>query len=229
MFELVENGVDLDVWRSLPSAPSDAPADLTTFVFMGRLVGWKAVDLLLRAFASARGRAPMRLWILGDGEERIHLEGLAGQLGLTPGGSGPGTVEFAGWLEQWACAERLAAADCLVLPSLLECGGAVVLEAMALAKPVIATAWGGPLDYLDASCGILVPPQSREAIIDGFSAAMVELARSPAARARMGAEARAKASREFDWDVKVDRVLAHYREAIDEAGRSGRSGGRPAT
>ena len=168
----------------------------------------------------------MRMWILGDGEERIRLEQLAARLGLMPSGSGHGTVEFAGWLEQSACAERLAAADCLVLPSLLECGGAVVLEAMALAKPVIATAWGGPLDYLDKDCGILVPPDSRESIIEGFSAAMVELARSPDARARMGAQARGRVSREFDWDVKVDRVLVHYRRAIEEAGRAARPGTR---
>jgi glycosyltransferase involved in cell wall biosynthesis len=229
VFELVENGVDLEIWKGARSVQSDASAALTTFVFMGRLVGWKAVDLLLRAFAAARKHAPMRLWILGDGEERIHLEDLAGQLGLLPDGSGCGTVVFAGWLEQSACAERLAAADCLVLPSLLECGGAVVLEAMALAKPVIATAWGGPLDYLDKRCGILVPPDSPESVIEGFSAAMVHLARSADVRVRMGMEGRGKVSREFDWEVKVDGVLVHYRRAIEEAGRSARSYDRSAT
>ena len=97
-----------------------------------------------------------------------------------------GTVHFAGWLAQSACAEWLRDADALVLPSLLECGGAVVLEAMSMAKPVIATAWGGPLDYHDASCGVLVIPESREAIIDGFAAAMVALAR-PSRRASASA------------------------------------------
>ena len=38
----------------------------------------------------------------------------------------------------------------------------MVLEAMAMAKPVIATAWGGPLDYLDPSCGILVAPSGED-------------------------------------------------------------------
>ena len=132
--------------------------------------------------------APMRLWILGDGSERGRLEALAAALGL------PATIRscrepihFAGWLPQAECAARLHEADALVLPSLLECGGAVVLEAMSLAKPVIATAWGGPLDYLDADCGVLVEPRSREAIVEGFAAAMVELAGSPALRRRLGA------------------------------------------
>ena len=59
------------------------------------------------------------------------------------------TVKFSGFLSQPDCARRLQAADVFVLPSLFECGGAVVLEAMAVGLPVIATAWGGPLDYLD--------------------------------------------------------------------------------
>jgi glycosyltransferase involved in cell wall biosynthesis len=54
------------------------------------------------------------------------------------------------------------------LPSLFECGGAVVLEAMARGCQFVATAWGGPLDYLGDSCGILVQPNSREALIVGF-------------------------------------------------------------
>ena len=214
--ELVENGVDLGLWQPGPAATegADTPDDVTTFVFMGRLVDWKAVDLLLEAFARAREQAKMRLWILGDGNERVRLEALAADLGIAgTSREAVGSVHFAGWLPQAACAERIAAADALVLPSLLECGGAVVLEAMSMAKPVIATAWGGPLDYLDPSCGILVPPVSRPAIIDGFAQALVDLARSPVLRRRLGEQGLAKVRREFDWELKVDRVMAIYRQA----------------
>ncbi len=213
--ELVENGVDLSLWRPDPGSQRTAMDGVTTFAFMGRLVDWKAVDLLLHAFARARGNAPMRLWILGDGSERPRLEALAGSLAI--GGAAPdavGSVHFAGWLPQDVCAARLAAADALVLPSLLECGGAVVLEAMSLAKPVIATAWGGPLDYLDPQCGVLVAPDSRDGIIQGFADAMTDLARSPSRRRQMGEHGLAKVRREFDWELKVDRMLQVYREAV---------------
>ena len=71
---------------------------------MGRLVGWKSVDLLLRAFASARLKTPMRLWILGDGEERARLQAIAAELDLVRGGSEEaGAAHFAGWLSQSAC------------------------------------------------------------------------------------------------------------------------------
>ncbi|HEV7576900.1 MAG TPA: glycosyltransferase, partial [Caldimonas sp.] len=151
VIEIVENGVDFDLWRPSTRATDVevAQVGIVTFAFVGRLVDWKAVDLLVRAFALARAAAAIRLWILGDGEERQRLEELAIALTVPIGTrESVGAIHFAGWLEQVACARLLSAADCLVLPSLLECGGAVVLEAMSLAKPVIATAWGGPLDYL---------------------------------------------------------------------------------
>jgi glycosyltransferase involved in cell wall biosynthesis len=195
--------------------PAEHAADATTtFVYMGRLVDWKAVDLVVQAFAQARTKVPMRLWILGDGSERGRLEALAVALGLPHDPVLPGAIHFAGWLPQAECAARLHEADALVLPSLLECGGAVVLEAMSLAKPVIATAWGGPLDYLDADCGLLVEPRSREAIVEGFAAAMLELAGSPALRRRLGARGLERVRREFDWEIKVDRMLDLYSKCL---------------
>ena len=217
VIELVENGVDLGVWRPPALPQGGASRDgVTTFVFMGRLVDWKAVDLLLHAFARARQRAPMRLWILGDGSERASLEALARSLGLPAGpDAAAGAIEFAGWLPQSVCAARLAEADVLVLSSLLECGGAVVLEAMSLGKPVIATAWGGPLDYLDARCGVLVAPASRDAIVDGFEAAMVELAASPERRRLLGEQGLRKVESDFDWELKGSAILDVYRHALD--------------
>lgn len=209
--EIVENGVDLTVWR--PSADDAAPrrASPTTFVFLGRLVDWKAVDLLIEAFGRAVSRVSMRLLIIGDGVERASLEALARTAGLLASSVGDtGKASFTGWLPQRACAEALARADALVLPSLLECGGAVVLEAMAMGKPVIATAWGGPLDYLDPGCGILVEPASREALVGGLAEAMVLLAGDPERRAAMGARGRQKVLTDYDWEVKVDAVLALY-------------------
>ena len=104
-------------------------------------------------------------------------------------------------------------ADALVLSSLLECGGAVVLEAMAMAVPVIATNWGGPADYLDASCGILVEPISREGFIHKFSAALIKLATSADLRQQMGLNGQRRIKTEFDWDIKVDQMMNIYQSA----------------
>jgi glycosyltransferase involved in cell wall biosynthesis len=160
-------------------------------------------------------QAPMSLEVIGDGAAAADLRSLANKLELTATAEGEaGKVFFAGWMTQADCARKLAQQDCLILPSLMECGGAVVLEAMALGLPVIATDWGGPADYVDPSCGILVKPSSRAAMIEGLVDAMVRLAQSSPLRAAMGQAGRDKVLREFDWEAKVDRILTIYRDAI---------------
>jgi len=216
--ELVENGVDLSLWipkGGSGEADRDVAQRCTTFVFMGRLIPLKCVDLLLRAFAAARLKAPMRLWILGDGPERARLEELATDLGLREGGADDvGVAHFAGWLPQASCLQWLVKADSLVLPSVRECGGAVVLEAMALAKPVIAAAWGGPLDYLDANCGVLVPVSSSADLVDALEAAMVRLSASPELRSLLGEAAAAKVQAQYNWKTKTDRIVQLYAQAL---------------
>jgi glycosyltransferase involved in cell wall biosynthesis len=220
---LVENGVDLALWRPPPPRAAEAGAPVR-FAFVGRLVDWKAVDCLIDAFVRARGRAPMSLTVIGDGERRAALEAQARRHDALAAAEGePGRIHFAGWMSQAECAARLAEADALVLPSLFECGGAVVLEAMAVGLPVIASAWGGPLDYLDEESGVLVPVDSRERFLGGLADALARLAGDAALRERMGRAGRRRVVEAFDWELKVDRMLALYAEAVRSfARRSGR-------
>ncbi|MEO1429935.1 MAG: glycosyltransferase family 4 protein [Cyanobacteria bacterium J06632_19] len=204
VLNLVENGVDLSVWHSMKEVQLDLEQE-TRFVFIGRLVDWKAVDLLLEAFSVvASSSANISLEIIGDGKQRNLLEAQTGQLGLSK------KVTFSGWLSQKQCAQNLKKADVLVLPSLLECGGAVVLEAMAVGIPVIATKWGGPADYLNGDCGILIEPTSREALVDGFIKAMHKLAHFPQLRSQLGNAGKERVRQYFDWERKIDRILEIY-------------------
>jgi glycosyltransferase involved in cell wall biosynthesis len=204
--ELVENGVDFSIWQQSPVEKQQS--GLTKFIFVGRLIDWKALDIVFQAVRQLNGQLPLSLEIIGDGPMRANWQALIDQMGLSS------VVNFSGWLSQEACAARLRDADVLVLPSLYECGGAVVLEAMAMGLPVIATAWGGPIDYLDSSCGILVKPDSRESLIAGFSDAMTKLATSPDLRTRLGRTGHARARQNFDWEHKIDKILEIYALAI---------------
>jgi glycosyltransferase involved in cell wall biosynthesis len=216
VIEVVENGVDLDLWASRTVEDESAEAGaVPRFLFMGRLVDWKAVDLLLAAFKTASQRAPMALTIVGDGAERPMLEEMARANSLWAEAEGAeGKVFFAGWKSQKECADILNRSSVLVLSSLRECGGAVVLEAMAAGRPAIATDWGGPADYLDPSCGILVKPSTRALFVEGLVEALVRMAQSRDSRVAMGRAAREKAMRDFDWDVKGRQVVAIYRDLI---------------
>ena len=200
--ELVENGVDLSIWqRKQATQATDSSVRL---IFVGRLIDWKALDIVLEALKRANQQTQASLEIIGDGPMRQAWQDLAQQTGV---GS---MVKFLGFMSQPQCAQHLQQADVFVLPSLFECGGAVVLEAMAAGLPVIATAWGGPLDYLDKSCGILVEPTSREALISGFADGIVKLAKSVALRESMGQAGYARALGEFDWERKIDQIMDLY-------------------
>jgi glycosyltransferase involved in cell wall biosynthesis len=200
--ELVENGVDFSIWQRKVSRP---PTDATVrFVFIGRLVDLKALDIVLEAIYQSRHQAAISLEVIGDGPMQRVWEEKAAQLDLSS------IVKFSGFMSQTECAHRLQQADVLVFPSLHDCGGAAILEAMATGLPVVATAWGGPLDYLDESCGILVQPDSREALVAGFSQAIVKLAKSPDLRDRLGKAGQVRAQQKFDWERKIDCILEMY-------------------
>lgn len=199
---MTENGVDLQLWqREEESRRKDG---VTRFVYLGRIEAFKGLRHLMQAFARACTQAPMRLEIIGDGGDRGHIERMRAELELGD------RVRLVGWLVQEVAAARLAISDVLVMPSLRDCGGAVILEGMASGLPVIATAWGGPLDYVDASSGILVPPHDEESFIAGLADAMVRLAKDPGLRRRLGEGGRQRVVNEFDWERKVDHMLAVY-------------------
>ena len=196
-----ENAVDTTQWLLTdPVQPNPG-----RFVFIGRLVDWKALDIVLEALLTAPNAM---LDVIGDGPMLQTWRELVVNLDLTE------RVRFLGWKTQTECAQSLAGCCALVLPSLYECGGAVVLEAMAMSRPVIATAWGGPADYIDATCGILVEPTGRAEMVSGFAVAMQQLMDTPELRSSMGAAGRERLQMEFDWNRKIDQVLAIYESCL---------------
>jgi glycosyltransferase involved in cell wall biosynthesis len=210
VIEVPENGVDLELWsmRS-PALSCRSTADSAhRFLFVGRLVDWKRVDIALHALATI---PEAQLDVIGDGPMHAEWAELAGKLNVSD------RVSFLGWRPQVECAERLQSATALLLPSVYECGGAVVLEAMSTGTPVIATAWGGPEDYIDETCGILVTPVSAVGMIQGFSDAMQTLINEPGLRRKLGVAARQKIEDNFDWEEKLDRVLGIYQSALERA------------
>jgi len=193
--------------REQPSEDGAAAPDPTgpvRFLFVGRLVAWKGVDILLDAFALVRQRIPAHLEIAGDGPERAKLiEQAAGIAGGTE-------VSFPGWLAPAECTRRMQACDVFVSPSLQEPGGNAVLEAMAFGRPVVATAWGGHLSTMDSTTGVLVDVTSRATLVQGIADAMVNLAGDPALRSRLGEASRRRVAAQYDWDALVNRLLGIY-------------------
>jgi glycosyltransferase involved in cell wall biosynthesis len=209
VIQLVENGVDTSVWKS--SKPLfQSEFHIPRFLFIGRLVDWKAVDLLLEAVVRIKHKRAIELRIIGDGIERKRLEEMSKKLGISE------NVTFLGHKTQEECADELHQATALVLPSLYECGGAVVLEAMYSSRPVIATKWGGPVDYLTDECGILIEPTSKPALITGIANAMSRLSDNPQLCQEMGAAGKQRVIDKFDWERKIDQMLLIYNQVFNE-------------
>jgi glycosyltransferase involved in cell wall biosynthesis len=150
--------------------PLSTPFKLIT---VGRLIALKQIDRLIRAI---RNRETLGLVIVGDGPERNRLESITREQGLG------GRVYFAGQKTKQETLALMAGCDLFVLNSTHEGFPHVVLEAMCVGLPVLATAVGGtPELVFDGENGVLISPTSE----DDLSKAIERLINSSAERARL--------------------------------------------
>lgn len=212
--------VDLATWRTtaetMGRSDGAATTAVTRFLFVGRLVQWKAVDILLDSFAEVRRDVPARLDIVGDGRERTRLAAQARRLGCDA------DVTFHGWLGPQECARQMRECDVFVSAALQEAGGMAVLEAMASGRPVVATAWGGHLHSVTDATGILVGVSSRDALVRGLARAMTRLARDPDLRARLGEAGRHRVEERYDVNVLIERRMRTYDQVYTARARAER-------
>ena len=209
LHEVVESGVDLSLWK--PRAkPEGEPGSPVHFVFSGRLVDWKGVSLLVEAFRPVADRSNAVLHIIGDGELRSAIEKCIFEMGIRD------RVVLHGWKSRAEAAAIIRNCDVFVMPSLRECGGTAILEAMALGLPIVSTNWAGPSSYVDYSCGMLVDPSSKAEFVAGLTDAMTKLSENPALRRTMGAAGMERVKTcYFDWNSKADRVLEILRQTLE--------------
>jgi len=205
ILKFVETGVDLGLFYPSAKRPS---RDYFRAIYVGRLVDWKRVDLLIEACAHLKGKISFELELIGDGPMRGALAAQVRQMSLSD------YVHFRGRLPQQETANILRDADVMVLPSMRECGGAVVLEAMASGIPVVATKWGGPIDYITPETGILIPPLSPELFTKELANALLFLAENPTSRVKMGDAGRKRASALYGWKAKARAILDIYKSVL---------------
>jgi glycosyltransferase involved in cell wall biosynthesis len=165
---------------------------------VARLTGVKGHPILLEAVAELRRDGhDVTLTILGDGPERERLDQIARELEIEDAVAMPGAVG------QDRVRHELAHADVFCAPSFAEGVPVVLMEAMAMELPVVATRVMGVGELVeDGKHGQLVPP----ARADLLAAALASLAGDPDRRARMGAAGRRKVQAEFEQDASAVRL-----------------------
>jgi len=166
---------------------------------VGRLDPVKNLGALLDALTILKVRYPSaKVVIVGDGSERQALEERASALGLS------GAMVFAGYRGDVRAV--MAAFDVYVNCSTYEGVSLTILEAMASALPVVASAVGGnPEVVIDHETGLLVRPQAQ-----AIATAVGALIESPARRQTMGDAARWRVKRHFTIERMVDDYAAAY-------------------
>jgi glycosyltransferase involved in cell wall biosynthesis len=205
---VVPNGLDLPQFlRSAPDKDS-ARRELglkdgeRAVGILGRVARVKNIDIFLKAAKNVLDRDPkVQFIIIGDGPLRGKMEALASKLGIQ------GNVRFAGWRAETE--KILAALDLFVLCSQTETTSYALLEAMAMAKPTVATAVGGNTEVVkDGKTGLLVPPGD----VDATANAMFDLISDKERSRQFGSAGKERVEREFSAAAMVTRTLEVYRE-----------------
>lgn len=181
-------------------------------LYVGRFLDFKRVPLLVRAYGRARPRfnkpAPLVIWGGSPGEwGEEHPYTVARREGAED-------LFFLGWRGHDELPDGLACADALVVPSVNEPFGLVLLEAMSSGLPVIATRSGGPLSFVNTEPGQpngwMVEPDDIDALAD----ALVETVNNADQRTERGENAYEQIRGAYSWNVLAQRFVASY-EALE--------------
>lgn len=170
---------------------------------IGRFVDIKGYEYFIRAAIDILKKSDDIHFVLaGDGPEKEKYVSLLEAAGIRD------RFHIIGWQER--IAGIISAMDIFVLSSINEGMGRVLIEAMYLGKPVIATRVGGVPSVVSPDTGILVPPASSEALKE----AIEKLADDPVAAFEMGRKGKERAIAGFSYRKMVDDLDALYRELL---------------
>lgn len=200
--KVVRCGLERAFHEGERSVPPQAPR----LVCVGRICAAKGQLMLVQAAARViRGGVPLELVLAGDGELRAEVEALAASLGIRE------HLRVTGWISSPQVRAELLAARALVLPSFAEGLPVVIMEAMALGRPVITTYIAGIPELVRPGEGGWLFPAGD---IEELAQAMQEcLGAAPEHLAALGAKARQRVLARHDVDLEANKLLAHIRDS----------------
>jgi glycosyltransferase involved in cell wall biosynthesis len=184
--------------------------DGPVLLYVGRYTEVKRLPLLVRAWARAQPRFEQRAGLVLIGGYPGEWEGEHPWTVVQD--EAASDVFLAGWHGHEDLPDGLNASDCVVLPSVHEQFGQVLVEGMACGLPCVAVDAHGPATIVDdGETGWLVPPDDEEALAE----AIVEVVNDSDERRRRGAAAYDAARAKYSWPSLVEGVAAVYRAAAE--------------
>lgn len=206
LVDVLYNGVDLSRFRPVAEsarairARLGLPPDGEVVTSVGQLIDFKGLDYLIDAAALLRTRPGLTVLVVGDGDRRDALAAQIDRLGLA------GRVRLLGKRDDVHA--LLAASDLFVCPSVWdEALGYVILEAMAVGLPAVASRVGGiPEVVREGETGLLVPPRDATAL----AGAIASLLDDPARRRAMGQAGRRIVGEDFSMERAIAATVDLY-------------------
>jgi glycosyltransferase involved in cell wall biosynthesis len=200
--EIIPNGVDLAAFNGVKVEKSRKPR----VIYVGRLIGYKHIDDLLRAFSGLDLDA--ELYVVGEGPERKRLEGLVEELGLRE------RVTFTGFVDERRKMEFLKSSWALVLPSSIEGFGIVVVEAWASHTAVVVSdipALGALVE--DGKTGLIFKLRD----VKGLKEKLERMLRDEGLRERLSKEGYELVKRIFDWNKVAAETELIFKTCVRKA------------
>lgn len=179
-----------------------------TAVFLGWVVATKGIEELVSAWASLRPSG-WRLLIVGPGDVRYQQ--------MLVCKYNPSNVTFAGSMEHEKAMRLLSECDLFLLPTYTEGFPNVILEAMVLSKPIIASSVGAIPEMLGEESGLLVAPKD----VIGLKSAIAKMISDEDLRRRFGNNARKRAVNKYTIDVVYQRYVDLWRQAVSNDSKLG--------
>lgn len=177
-----------------------------TFVCVGRLCRAKGQALIPAAVSLLKTDFPdVRVILIGDGESRREVEDSIAAHGVRQ------NVEIRGWAPNSTVRDLIRSSRSLLLPSFAEGLPIVIMESLAMGRPVISTYIAGIPELLDSECGWIIPAGSVEKIAEAMRGA---LDANSTTLSRLGAVGRARVIAGFDVDDNARILAGHFDEAI---------------
>ena len=213
---VMPNGVDLPRGRLTPkeiqavTGGYDLPADVPCFLFVGRLMWYKGIRIILDALAALRDQGqPFRMVFLGGGMDEADIRKYTEALGLSDRCLFPGSVRDRQALRAWYCR-----ADLFLFPSTFDTNGLVVREAAACGLPAVLIRGScAAEDVMDGVTGFLIEENA-----PSMAACLTALLPNPEKLHSVGKAAEEKLY--LSWSDAVDHAAARY-ETVIERYRSG--------
>lgn len=208
-----ENGISLSKFKFTPWPKAPDAVTPLNVLFVGRLTPVKGLNMLIQAVAKMHHTGGnVELNIVGDGPMRQEWEALSKHLGLK------NVVKFHGNQPHEKIAGFMQACHVFCLPCIRESGGAVLLEAMASARPVIALNHGGPSEIVSSNEGVLLPLSHPEQVIYDLAETLMDIPENPSVWRVRGVEGLRRVESTYSWHAKLNLVDKVYSEVLAERG-----------